>query len=578
MINSLWNSVPTSWLVGYWKLDGNANAEVGTNGVWTNVTWWTDWVRGYQKGYGIFNGTTAYVQVADFVWIDLTSSYTLSTWIYMTALPTSWNLYAIIDKNVWNRNWYEFELWNNWWTQVIFISHLSASAATTYSINYTLPTNQWILLQATFSWSTINFWLNWQVIWTVTSVSTIPTAWTSVLEIGRNPALSSRYFSWRMDLVRIYNTALSQSEIELLYREWKRLLGPSNIASYPSLLSGLVGYWDMKGTAHNIVDWVAGTVTWATLTTDRFGYSNWAYSFAWWTDKITIASNFYSSSSYSTEVSFNVTTLPTAWNAMYLFSHTVDFWNWVWCYLENVWWTQYIRYTNYFSSWNIVLSYQFTLTTWIWYNIVCKSWSDWMKIFLNWTQVATNANTGTLRATANNFWIWQYPTWWWAFIWKIDELKILNRSLSADEVSQLYLLTSKDYIYSNKDYNLPNFQEWLVLHLNWSNNWTTTMYDISWSWLNWTVSTTPTYKRQWRVKTVSLSTQSISWTSTAFTTSTCFEKVSWKWALQVNPAYITTTWVSSWTREITDIRLYNRSFTTREQEQLKYAKLWNFVY
>jgi hypothetical protein len=203
-----------------WKrgLNWNSNALVWTNWVDTAMTY-VDWKS---NKAGSCNGSSSYISVNNYSLLNLTSSYTIITMLYMTSLPASWRLYALVDKNTWNRNWYEFELWNDWWTQTIFISHLSASTATTYLINYTLPINKWIDLWVSFSWSTINFWLNWGVIWTITWVTTIPTAWTSVLNIWRNPQTWNRFYSWKIDEVEIHNTDLTQAEIKnkYLYYNW----------------------------------------------------------------------------------------------------------------------------------------------------------------------------------------------------------------------------------------------------------------------------------------------------------------------------------------------------------------------
>lgn len=51
-------------------------------------------------------------------------------------------------------------------------------------------------------------------------------------------------------------------------------------------MDGIVTYYDMNGDANDIVGSNNGTVTGATLTTDRFGNSNRAYSFNGTTGKI----------------------------------------------------------------------------------------------------------------------------------------------------------------------------------------------------------------------------------------------------------------------------------------------------
>lgn len=57
---------------------------------------------------------------------------------------------------------------------------------------------------------------------------------------------------------------------------------------YPNLLGDLVAYWDMNGDAEDVMGNYDGTVTAATLTTDRLGILNSAYAFDGTDDWITV--------------------------------------------------------------------------------------------------------------------------------------------------------------------------------------------------------------------------------------------------------------------------------------------------
>ena len=76
--------------------------------------------------------------------------------------------------------------------------------------------------------------------------------------------------------VRIFNAALSEKEIRNRYLHSLRMAGGSSLAT---LTDGLVALYDFKGDANDIIGGNDGTVTGATLTTDRFGNANSAYSF-----------------------------------------------------------------------------------------------------------------------------------------------------------------------------------------------------------------------------------------------------------------------------------------------------------
>lgn len=580
MFNTLGNSIPRNGLVWEWLLDGNA---LDTSWSWnnwtaTNVTYVkTD--KGYQSQAGSFNGSSSYVNI----WASTLSTLINSrTWFSINFVVSFTNFTwtpIIIDWRDTDYNWAWIEC-STWWILKFIRSDWSvADIACQSSV-----ISPWIKynINLTYDWTNANFTINW----------TPQTSWTSTrtLNNATNVNIWSwlawwtrfAYLNWILQTFRIYNRILSQYEIQLLYLEWLRQLWPTATPKYPSLLSGLVGYWDFRGTAHNLVDGSLATITWATLTTDRFWNSNSAYSYTSNNCSIdTITLPTISTWAYSLHWAFYPTVTATSWDYNIV-------WRWsTWVANEEpiyfyYWWygtNQYRILVQNTSNSYFWWTFNKTFSANTWYNITITVWWWNIKVYFDWVLDQTIAYTWTAYTRTTWFAIWN--RWynrneWWE--WKIQDTFLFNKELSSDEVNILNNLTSQDYIYPTPSYDLASLQDWILINLNWINNWTTTLYDISWNWKNWTVSSTPTYNRQWKKKTVSLSSQSISWTSTSFTMATCFEKVSWKWTLQVNPAYITTTWITSWTREITDIRVYNRSLSSIEQEQLKYAVIGNFIY
>lgn len=473
------------------------------------------------------------------------------------SIPTDWARRYLFDGDwnsttgsnnatVTNWTWVKSEIWY----QVQCLSWWASTSCTYASVTYT---NSYIWIYA--SW-----------VWTFTKNS------------AKVTATALNWVNWeRYALLTFFNRTLTAEEEQLLVLEWRRLLWPTNIAKYPALLSGLVGYWDFRGTAHNLVDGVDWTNTNVTNWTDHLWNSWILNTYNWSSSKISLPWNYINLWTWDFTISMWVTL--NAWSVDY-------------CFLSNLTTSS----VTWFSLWRDVSSNKFILEQWqSWtptvfdstntyttgtYFVSFQRLASWtLNIYVNWVLERTWTWTVRNVTTSSVMDFWRYTFNNTKFLnGKIDNCFIHNKWLSADEEKLLYNLTTQDYIYPTPSYDLSNLQDWLLIHLNGSNNWTTTLYDISWNGKNGTVSSTPTYKRQWKKKTVSLSSQSVSWTSTSFTMATCFEKVSWKWTLQVNPAYITTTWITSWTREITDIRVYNRSLSSIEQEQLKYAVIGNFIY
>ena len=328
--------------------------------------------------------------------------------------------------------------------------------------------------------------------------------------------------------------------------------------------------------AYNIIDWTLW-ILWGspTLVDDHLGRANSAYSFDWINDSITTWSNLgLTSFPFTITFSFKFN-----WARIEILEwSTVSSYYWV-IITPIADWSMFVSYWNWWGSASSnrksFQSATWIFTTWNWYNVqmVCTDINT-VTMYVNWTQYSVPYVSGT--ASSINF-TWATYSIWFAQLgsiyWNgtISQLIIQNGVwLSLVEWQAMDILQNSDYIYPINKGSTLWLQNGLVMHLDWSNNWTTTLYDISWNWVNATVSSTPTYTRVNQSKVVWLTAQSITWASTTFSTSTCWEKVSWKWKLQTNPAYITATWITSTTKEIQDIRLYDRVLATKETEQLDY--------
>ncbi len=103
----------------------------------------------------------------------------------------------------------------------------------------------------------------------------IQTATFSRAGIGANRnQTEATFWDGDMDDVRIYNRALSATEITGLYQEYDPGIQVSN------LQKGLIGQWKLDGNAMDSTPYENnGTLTGTTQTTDRKGQANKAYSF-----------------------------------------------------------------------------------------------------------------------------------------------------------------------------------------------------------------------------------------------------------------------------------------------------------
>ena len=180
--------------------DGSSNANTGTiaNGAWTT--------SGRFGNALTFNGTSTMVTVPDSASLDLTNAMTLEAWVYPTAL-SDWRT-VIMKENA---------------TSHVYLMYASDNApypAAYVRTNGTeqsapgtnpLPLNAWSHLAATYNGSVLRIYVNGTQVASTTVTGSIDTS-TQPLQIGGN-SVWGEYFAGRIDELRIYNRALSASEI-----------------------------------------------------------------------------------------------------------------------------------------------------------------------------------------------------------------------------------------------------------------------------------------------------------------------------------------------------------------------------
>lgn len=169
--------------------------------------------------YGTFNGQNQFVEVAHNAKLSFDDNFTVSAWIKPTAYPPSGQLKSIVSKDT---N-YEFHLNSNkkifwWWqqhgsgAQHSFESHreIPLEQWTHVTIRYQVgrgsdKTSQWIFIngQEDSSWNTKH----------KAATNTAP------FQVGQDQGINERFFNGSIDEVRVFNTALTDSQIAELAKE-----------------------------------------------------------------------------------------------------------------------------------------------------------------------------------------------------------------------------------------------------------------------------------------------------------------------------------------------------------------------
>ncbi len=154
-----------------------------------------------------FDGTNDKVDVPDAASLDLTSGMTLEAWVKPTT-NASWRTVILKERGA-NDLLYALYASNGSKPRTENFNGVENTAAGTTA----LPLNAWSHLAATYDGANLRFYVNGALITTKATSGAMPNT-ANPLRIGGN-AIWGEYFSGLIDEVRIYNRALSASEIDL---------------------------------------------------------------------------------------------------------------------------------------------------------------------------------------------------------------------------------------------------------------------------------------------------------------------------------------------------------------------------
>ncbi len=208
--------MPTSGLIAYYPFNGNANDESGntTNGINNGGTFVNDRAGNPSKAIQ-FNGSS---------WVDIGTTlqnnpFTINFWVYVPALPSSGNNYALISKLDNNsphlyKN-HEIYLQSNGKVNIIIAGGTIWNNFTSIG---TLTTNNWKMLTLSYNGSTASFYINGVLDASLSvnySISNVKTVFGR--RAGPFNSTDNIYFNGRLDDIRFYNRALTDQEVQSIY-------------------------------------------------------------------------------------------------------------------------------------------------------------------------------------------------------------------------------------------------------------------------------------------------------------------------------------------------------------------------
>lgn len=196
----------SSTLVAYWKFDessGTVASDSSGNGNSGTLFGNPSRVAGKFGNALQFNGASTYVESPDSNSLDITNGITLEAWVYPSSLGDWTN---VIEKN--QNAGYKLGFYNN---QVVFTLYALWDS---YSTG-TVPLNQWSYVAATYDMQNVKIYINGALDSTIAHTNPIGVG-TSPVDIGRSIGGYS-YFNGTIDEVKVWNRALTASEIQSEY-------------------------------------------------------------------------------------------------------------------------------------------------------------------------------------------------------------------------------------------------------------------------------------------------------------------------------------------------------------------------
>ena len=177
--------------------DASGNRHTGT------LQGGASWTTAGKYGKAIlFNGTSSLVSVANSPMLQLRTAMTLEAWVHPTRLTGVWR--DVIYKGV--DNYYlEADSTN------VKPATRSAGGSALFGTGK-LKTNEWTHLAGTYDGATMRLYVNGVQVSSRTQTGQIPIS-TSALQIGGD-SIYGQYFPGTIDEVRVYQRALSASEIQ----------------------------------------------------------------------------------------------------------------------------------------------------------------------------------------------------------------------------------------------------------------------------------------------------------------------------------------------------------------------------
>ena len=407
--------------IANYPFSGNANDAVGTlNGTVNGATLTADRFGNANSAYS-FDGVDDFISTANIA-TNQTDNWTMTAWVKPASI--SQNIGTIV------LNGFDNGITGNGYAMVTGGNLFMGLLAGVVFVNsgFTFSTNNiWYYTVIVREVGITKLYFN-GVLSGTTSANSVNTP-SGTLLIGSTNGI--HFWNGAIDEVKIYNTALTAAQVQ---------------SEYNASSNGLIAYYPFTGNANDAVGTNNGTVNGATLTTDRFGNANSAYSFNGTSANINLGASatLRPTAQITYSVWFLLQNPAGALSGRSIFSCTDDGG-------YNIWYDKATNNLQVFLRRNGSYAFlQLSATPYInmWTHATITYDGQFTKLYINGTLVGTNdagavfpiqytntINTYIGADPAASFTI--DPNYY--FEGKIDEVKIYNTALTAAQVQNDYL-------------------------------------------------------------------------------------------------------------------------------------------
>jgi hypothetical protein len=422
--------LPTNGLVGWWPFNSNANDESGNgnNGTVNGATLTADRNGNANAAYS-FDGVNDFIIASGSSQLS-TNQKTISFWVNFNASSGVQEIICLGDQT--STTWGCIA--SNGVMVLNYGRGCTNNPSQPLSINLTNANWHQLVFVSTGVAGTTSMYFDGQFVGSANTASSVGSCSNANLYFGVDIFNSPEYFDGLLDDIGIWNRTLTQQEITNLYTS--STPPPCNPLA-ANLMNGLVGYWPFCGNANDESgNGNNGTVNGATLTGDRFGNVDAAYSFDGNGDYIDCGNN----SSLNLSNSFTI----SAWvngntfaQEKGIVSKSQGATPYTYDLIVSNNGGQKVRFD---INQNYLFSNQ-NLNTNNWYNIVATYNGSIQSIYIDGVLSSSQNVSTILSSVADHLLLGAHqvsvvPSWSWDG--KLDDIAIWNRALTQNEITQLY--------------------------------------------------------------------------------------------------------------------------------------------